>query len=1061
MKFPHLAAAGALCIASVLALSITPITPQPRQLATLAGRPMAMPAPSPVLPAPLELLAASPLRADRALVAARAHLADREGAGSLVHRDTFVSSDGGFAVVRFGQEIEGARVLGRGLAVVVGAEDAVAAVTGRIAPVSAPPRWPERPDAERVLVEREGVLVPAYATIRGASFEVTAAEGSAVLRTQSLAHAATYRVFGPNPYEPPTISPRPPVPGAPRGTVPARVEAQDLTLASVPYSQNDPWLPRGATSLSGNAVLALVGDAPVTTTAPDTFARAAATDASPTTDAQRGAAATQAFYTASFLHDWFYDAGFDELAGNAQATNFGRGGRQGDRLVVAADVAALEGRSEAVIPPDGTTPRLAFGLYRGANGRPDRQGALDTSLVAHEWGHLLAERLVGDAIGLGNPQGQAISEGVADMVALLVTLRAEDVTLPGNANWNAGRPVGSWAASARDDDGYYFGLRRQPYSTDFLRDALTFRHVTRGAPLPTTAPMRASDPAENALPQNAGELWATALHGFYASLLNAHPFMEAQDRMKRYLVGGLRATPAEPTMVEAANALRAVVAANDPADAQRMDAAFARRGLGAGAVAPPRTSADLVGVVESYATNGALRVLGVTVDDGVRTCDADGVLDPDEEGTLRITLENGGRVATDATSFTVTSPALAFAQGSALFLPRVEAGARTTVSTRVTLSGTPASAAVQLQFPSGLLAAGVTYSSAVGVNHDESISATTDAMETRGTTLAFERNGVRQPFVATRDAADSFAHVDDGPAGTRALLTGPLAVNGALGVAFRVRHSLVGTGSVQVSEDGLAFREVAALTGQSQGFPAFAPRTLDLGAGYAGKTVFLRFVVAAGGAGTTAYGLDIDDLAITGIDGTPFARRVPEVAGTCNRAPIASAGPDVTVTQAAGTPGVVPLAASSSFDPDGDTLTFAWTQLAGPKATIDGASAANATAQIPALDGDALLVFQVAVSDGTATSLATVRITARRSGSTTEDAGAPPTTPAEPIVDAGVTPVGEDAASPSLPASPDVPNATPAPEDDGGCTMSPRASSQAWPLLAGILLAVRRRRRST
>jgi L-aminopeptidase/D-esterase-like protein len=41
------------------------------------------------------------------------------------------------------------------------------------------------------------------------------------------------------------------------------------------------------------------------------------------------AALTQLFYTNNWLHDAFYDAGFNEAAGNAQQDDFGRGGLGG------------------------------------------------------------------------------------------------------------------------------------------------------------------------------------------------------------------------------------------------------------------------------------------------------------------------------------------------------------------------------------------------------------------------------------------------------------------------------------------------------------------------------------------------------------------------------------------------------------------------------------------------------------------------------------------------------------------------------------------------------------
>ena len=42
------------------------------------------------------------------------------------------------------------------------------------------------------------------------------------------------------------------------------------------------------------------------------------------------AAVTNLFYIVNFMHDWYYDAGFDEVSGNAQKDNYGRGGAAND-----------------------------------------------------------------------------------------------------------------------------------------------------------------------------------------------------------------------------------------------------------------------------------------------------------------------------------------------------------------------------------------------------------------------------------------------------------------------------------------------------------------------------------------------------------------------------------------------------------------------------------------------------------------------------------------------------------------------------------------------------------
>ncbi len=63
------------------------------------------------------------------------------------------------------------------------------------------------------------------------------------------------------------------------------------------------------------------------------------------------------------------------------------------------------------------------------------------------------------------------------------------------------------------------------------------------------------------------------------------------------------------------------------------------------------------------------------------------------------------------------------------------------------------------------------------------------------------------------------------------------------------------------------------------GWPDFASASLDLGTAYANQDVQLRFRIGADSS-TGAPGWEIDDVAVTGVTGTPFTALVPET-GVC------------------------------------------------------------------------------------------------------------------------------------------------------------------------------------
>ncbi len=78
-----------------------------------------------------------------------------------------------------------------------------------------------------------------------------------------------------------------------------------------------------------------------------------------------------------------------------------------------------------------------------------------------------------------------------------------------------------------------------------------------------------------------------------------------------------------------------------------------------------------------------------------------------------------------------------------------------------------------------------------------------------------------------------------------------------------------------------------------------------------------------------------------------------------NAAPAADAGPDQTVNEGSS----VTLNGSGSSDPDGDSLTYRWTQVSGIAVNLNNSTSALATFTSPDIDQDETVVFQLTVKD--------------------------------------------------------------------------------------------------
>lgn len=217
----------------------------------------------------------------------------------------------------------------------------------------------------------------------------------------------------------------------------------------------------------------------------------------------------------------------------------------------------------------------------------DLDGTFDNQIIAHEFFHYVHHRLTDSS----SQQTGAMSEGWGDISGFMLSVRPEDTLVPGNDAWQGAYGLAGYVAN-----NFWSGIRRAPYTTDFSKNAFTFKHIAEGEPTPTGAPGTG-----NSEVHSAGEIWANMVYECYAGILNSRgAFGDAQSRMKDYIINGFKMTPADATYTEGRNAILAAALATDFDDFAACSAGFARRGAGLHAQAPARNSADLTGVVEDY-----------------------------------------------------------------------------------------------------------------------------------------------------------------------------------------------------------------------------------------------------------------------------------------------------------------------------------------------------------------------------------------------------------------------------------------------------------------------------
>jgi len=217
-------------------------------------------------------------------------------------------------------------------------------------------------------------------------------------------------------------------------------------------------------------------------------------------------AVTQLFYTSNMVHDLYYRYGFDELSGNFQQDNYGRGGRDSDGVIANAQDGSGYNNANFMTPPDGQNGRCRMYIWNTAT--PYRDGDLEAGIVIHELTHGLSTRLTGGPSNsgcLGWGESGGMGEGWGDFLATTIRSTKEYSDFS----------MGSWASNQAN------GIRNYVYSTNITVNPSTYKTLDRPGYWGVHA---------------IGEVWAEILwvvsqkmiekHGYSATLFPPQPLQD-------------------------------------------------------------------------------------------------------------------------------------------------------------------------------------------------------------------------------------------------------------------------------------------------------------------------------------------------------------------------------------------------------------------------------------------------------------------------------------------------------------------------------------------------------
>lgn len=301
---------------------------------------------------------------------------------------------------------------------------------------------------------------------------------------------------------------------------------------------------------------------------------------------------TNLFYWNNIMHDIVYQYGFNEVSGNFQNSNLGRGGLGNDYVIADAQDGGGSNNANFATPADGTRPRMQMYLWTAPN--PDRDGDVDNGIIAHEFGHGISNRLTGGPANsscVGNAEHGG--EGWSDYYGLMVTTDWSTATINDGPN---PRGIGTYALNQPPTGA---GIRNFRYSTNLAVNPLVY-----SATLPSQV-------------HNRGEYWCAALWEMTWEMIqqtgiNPNVFNAAgvggNSAALKLVTEGMKLQPCGPGFIDARDAiLKADTLFFGAQYSCAIWRAFAKRGMGIGA--SQGSAGSVIDQIPSFvASSGGVRL---------------------------------------------------------------------------------------------------------------------------------------------------------------------------------------------------------------------------------------------------------------------------------------------------------------------------------------------------------------------------------------------------------------------------------------------------------------------